>query len=148
VPDLSPAERQKVVEAERRIRIVALGMILGLAIALVDLLTDSVLGDWRIDVVVLGGCAVGLWGLFMARHFLRKLLTDEAGRPPGPGMRFSTVAFLGLSLAVTAGFGYVLGGPKLAVVLPVAEVVFLGVLTAQGVRRRKQRGPSTRNSTR
>ena len=42
-------------------------------------------------------------------------------------MWFSSIAGILVSLAVSAGFGYVLGGLWLAVLLPAAEIVFMAI---------------------
>ena len=139
MPELSQTQRNESADkVEESIRFVLVAAIFGMVLVGVDFVTGVPFDDWRIDVLLLAGCVLGLWSFFEMRQLARKVRTDHVPGRPGPGMWFSSIAGILVSLAVSAGFGYVLGGLWLAVLLPAAEIVFMAILTARGVRRRRR----------
>jgi hypothetical protein len=108
------------------------------ALAVVDLLTGSPIGDRTFDALLLAGCALGLWGFLEMRWVANRIRTNEAPGPLGVGRWFLIIAGCVLTLAFAAGIGYVTGGPWMAVALlgGVILVTTIGIVRAKGQKKR------------
>jgi hypothetical protein len=138
VAELSPAQRaENADKLEQSIRFVPVAVILGMVLVGVDLVTGAIFDDWRIDLLVLACCALGLWVFLSLRQIAGWVRTNQVPPRPGPGTWVSWTAGSALSVSITAGLGYLIGGLWLAVLLPAAEIVFIAILTARSVRRRR-----------
>ena len=103
------------------------------ALAVVDLLTGSLIGDRTFDALLLTGCALGLWGFLEMRWVAQRIRTSEPPAPLGAARWFLIIAGCVLTLAFAAGIGYVTGGPWMAVVLLGGVIVFttIGIVRAK-----------------
>jgi hypothetical protein len=115
-------------------------MIVFAAIAVADLATGFLLDDWRIDAALLAGCALGLWSFLEIRWLARKVRTNQVPRRLGTGRWSAIVAGCLLTLAFTAGMGYLTGGPRGAFLFLAGVIVLSSIGIVHGFRKRKSTG--------
>ena len=74
--EVSPEQRQEAARALRAATpLILVGAAAGVVIAVLDYVTG--VGDRRLDVLLLAGCGLGLWGLLSMLRIARRVLTDE-----------------------------------------------------------------------
>jgi uncharacterized membrane protein len=107
-------------------------------VAVVDLVTGSVTGDSRIDVVLLLAAAAGLWSAYSTRRLAGRFRRDDFPQRATPLVWARAVISLAASFGFCAGVGYLIGGWVAAVVLPTAMTILIAVSFASGRRRRRR----------
>lgn len=76
--EVSPEQRQEAARALRAATpLILVGAAAGVVIAVLDYVTGFLVGDRRLDVLLLAGCGLGLWGLLSMLRIARRVLTDE-----------------------------------------------------------------------
>jgi hypothetical protein len=136
----SQANRDKLAEKFNRYsRHAVLGVIPIALIAIVDLFTGSLTADRRIDYALLAAAAMGLWSAYSQRRLARRFRSGAFPQRATPMLVVKAVASTLLSLAVSAGMGYLIGGWVFAVVLPVAAIVLIAIAFIWGKRQRRAR---------
>ncbi len=119
------------------------------AIAAVDLATGSLLADKRLDLVLLGGTALGLWGAYSIRGTARRIRAGEPSERPSAARWAALVASYAASLAFAAAVGYLIGGWVVAVVLVSVVIVLTAFTFVIGTRRgRRMRAEADGDHTR
>ena len=137
----SPAERAEMADKiESPTKVMLALTIVFAALALVDLVSGFFFSDWRLDVLLLGGTALGFWGLVEMRWLASKIRTNQVPRRLGVGRWIDIVLGSLLSLAFVAGMGYLTGGPWSAVVFVAVVIVLISFGTVRGMRQRKRSG--------
>ena len=133
------AEREAVAaRMDKAARLAAICVIPLALIAAVDLASGSLLDDKRIDLVLLAATAMALWGLFSIGGVTRRIRSGEPAERLSTAGWIAVVASCFLTLAFTAGVGFLLGGRLLAVVLVSFVIVLTGWSVARGKRRRRR----------
>src|SRR5437764_2011728 len=97
-----------------------LGVIPLAVIAAIDLITGSLTADRRIDYALLAATAMGLWSALAQRRLARRFRSGAFPQRPTPLLVVKAVASVVVSLAVSVGMGYLIGGWAFAVELPAA----------------------------
>jgi len=136
---LPTAERDKLAHRfDRYARHSAVALLPIAVIALVDLATSSLLDDWRLDIGLLAAAALGLSGTVSLRRLARRLRSGEVPHRSTPALWVRAVTSTVASLDVSGGVGYLVGGTVLAIALPLATILLVGVSVGLGLRRRRR----------
>ena len=135
---LSQLERDELAnKLERSNRVVIAGLIIWMAIVVVDVFTGWMFDNRRVDLALLAACVAVVATLMLLRRVGKKLRLDAAPRRPDTRTSVATIATLGLSVATTVLIGYLFGGWTLAIVLTTLEIVLMGVSWAHAVRQKR-----------
>jgi hypothetical protein len=135
VVDPPPAELTKAADRfERSSRHLLLALIPIALLAAVDLATGWLTGDRRIAIALLVATAMAVWGAYSLRWLARRFRTGDVARPPTRQSSLFLFASIAASLALSAGFGYLIGGWVLAVLIPSATIVVIAASGVYGIR--------------
>ena len=108
------------------------------ALAVVDLLTGFLLDDWCFDVLILAGCAFGVWGFLELRWLAGRVRANQIPRQLSVVRWLGIVASSVLCVGLVAGIGYMVGGSWLAVVFVAPLIVLVSSAVVSGVRHRRR----------
>jgi hypothetical protein len=79
--------------------------------------------------------AMAVWGAYSLRWLARRFRTGDVARPPTRQSSLFMFASIAVSLALIAGFGYLIGGWVPAVLIPSATIVLIAASFVFGLRR-------------
>jgi hypothetical protein len=123
---------------ERDARYLMLALIPIALIAIVDLSTGSLLDDRRIDIALLAGTAMAVWGAHSHRRMAERLRSGGFAERPTRRQWVLQLASVAVLLGLCAGMGYLIGGWVPAVLLPAATIILTAGSAAVGIRRRRR----------
>jgi cell division protein FtsL len=107
-------------------------------IGLVDLTTGWLVNDRRFDAALLALCVLAGLSVISQRRLARRLrageLQDRATRLQWARAVLSTL----LGLTFSAGVGYLIGGPFVAILLPAVTIVLVAYSVSRGLRKRRR----------
>ena len=106
--------------------------------ALADLATAFLIDDRWLDIGLLLAAALGLLGAVWLRRLVRGLRSGELPRASSPVRWGRNVIGIGAVLGVSAGIGYLFGGPLVGIALPLATVLLFGISGRLGLRMRRR----------
>jgi hypothetical protein len=135
-----PVDREQIAARfDRYARLSAIGVLpIGL-IAAIDLVTGSLIANRRMDIALLAAAGMGFCSAISTRRLARRFRRNDFPQRPTPSAWLRSLASLGLSIALTGGIGYLLGGWLVSVVLTAVTFVLVASSVAVGLRRRRRR---------
>ena len=108
-------------------------------LAVADLVTGSLVDNWRIDVALLASAAMVISGVYSRRRMAARLRHGEMRGPMTLRIWIREVGSVAMLVVFIGAVGYLLGGSLVAIALPAAALAMVAVAVAIGFRRRRRR---------